>query len=269
MLDRLSSAPYPGVQLDTRRPARGQINSSQEVTRRSAKFQTSIWTYEYIQSLSSEYKEVMYKEQCLMLREKVRMMFKKMESEIHQLEFIDVLQRLGVAYQFPSEIRNILDNIYNTQTSKLKNNLYATSLKFRLLTQHGYTISTDVFVCFQDKRGNFEKCHSLYVEGMLALYESSFHSFEDEIILNEAIKFTSKCLKEYMLKDNRDAYISNLINHTLELPLHWRIPRWETQWFINVYESKQNMNPILLQFAKMDFNVVQSIYQEDLKQSSR
>lgn len=85
--------------------------------------------------------EVTYKEQNLMLIEKVRMMFKKMESEIDQLEFIDILQRLGVSYQFTNEIKNMLDNI-NTQTSKLKNNLYATSLKFRLLRQHGYNIST-------------------------------------------------------------------------------------------------------------------------------
>ncbi|CAK8534656.1 unnamed protein product [Lathyrus sativus] len=122
--------------------------SSLEVPRRSAKFQTSIWTYDYIQSLSSEYNEVMYKEQRLMLREKVRMMFMKMENEIDQLELIDVLQRLGVAYQFTNEIKNRLDNIYGTQTSKLENNLYATSLKFRLLRQHGYNISTDVFACF-------------------------------------------------------------------------------------------------------------------------
>lgn len=76
-----------------------------------------------------------------MLREKVRMMFKKMESEIDQLEFIDVLQRLGVDYHFNNEIKNMLDNVYNTQTSNLKNSLYATSLKFRLLRQHGYNIS--------------------------------------------------------------------------------------------------------------------------------
>ncbi|CAK8534657.1 unnamed protein product [Lathyrus sativus] len=104
---------------------------------------------------------------------------------------------------------------------------------------------------------------------MLALYESSFHSFEDETILDEAINFTTKYLKEYDLNDNRDTYISHLINHALELPLHWRIPRWESQWFINVYERKQKMDPVLLQFAKMDFNIVQSFYQEELKQASR
>jgi (-)-alpha-terpineol synthase len=86
--------------------------------------------------------EVKHTKEFLMLKEKVRMMFNKMENELDQLEFIDVLQRLGVAYQFNNEIKNILDNIYSSQTSKLKNNLYATSLKFRLLRQHGYNIST-------------------------------------------------------------------------------------------------------------------------------
>jgi hypothetical protein len=101
------------------------------------------------------------------------------------------------------------------------------------------------------------------------LYESSFHSFEDETILDEARDFTSKCLKEYNLNQNRSTYISFLINHALELPLHWRIPRWEAEWFIKVCERKLNMNPVLLQFAKMDFNIVQSIYQEELKLASR
>lgn len=83
-----------------------------------------------------------YAKKLRVLREEVRMMFNKIENEIDQLEFIDVLQRLGVDYHFTNEIKNILDNIYNTQTFKLKKNLHATTLHFRLLRQHGYDIST-------------------------------------------------------------------------------------------------------------------------------
>jgi hypothetical protein len=57
-----------------------------------------------------------YVENRRVLMEEVRMMFWKMENEVDQLEFINVLQRLGVAYHFTNEIRNILDNIYNTRT---------------------------------------------------------------------------------------------------------------------------------------------------------
>lgn len=87
--------------------------------------------------------EEMYAEKYRVLKEKVKMIICKIENEVDQLEFIDVLQRLGVDYHFNNEIRNMLDNIYKTETSNLKNNnLYATALKFRLLRQHGYDVST-------------------------------------------------------------------------------------------------------------------------------
>lgn len=86
--------------------------------------------------------EESYKEQSRVLREEVRMMLCKVENHLDQLELIDVLQRLGVAYHFNNEIMNILDNIYNMGTFKRKKNLHATALEFRLLRQHGYNIST-------------------------------------------------------------------------------------------------------------------------------
>ena len=128
-------------------------------------------------------------------------------------------------------------------------------------------VVADVFVSFQDETGDFEKCQS-DVEGMLSLYEASFHSLEDETILDKARVFTSKTLKEY-LKHNEGNYLSLLIDHALELPLHWKIPRWEAQWFIHAYERSQNMSPTLLQLAKLDFNIVQTIYQEEIKCTSR
>jgi len=84
----------------------------------------------------------MHTKQYSILKEKVRMILNKTENELDQLEFIDVLQRLGVAYHYNNEIRDILDNIYIKQTFKLKKNLHATALEFRLLRQHGYDIST-------------------------------------------------------------------------------------------------------------------------------
>ncbi|KAI5397337.1 hypothetical protein KIW84_063231 [Lathyrus oleraceus] len=215
--------------------------------------------------------EESYAEKCRVLREEVRMMFNKIENEVDQLEFIDVIQRLGVAYHFSNEIRNILDIIYNNQTSKLEKNLHATALKFRLLRQHHYDISTDVFDSFQDELSGFKKDQILDVEGVegiLSMYEASFHSFEDETILDEARDFTSKFLKDF-LNQNGDSHLSLQISHALELPLHWRVPRWEASCFINIYEKQQNKNDVLLHFAKLDFNILQSVYQEELKYTSR
>jgi len=71
------------------------------------------------------------------------------------------------------------------------------------------------------------------------------------------------------LDKNGDKNISLQISHALEHPLHWGIPRWEARWFIDIYERQENKNHVLLEFAQLDFNILQSLYQEDLKYTSR
>ena len=85
-----------------------------------------------------------------MLKEQVRMMLHKVVDPIEQLELIDIWQRLGISYHFEGEIKRILEGLYNNidhgsdiDTWKTKN-LYATSLKFRLLRQHGYIVSQGI-----------------------------------------------------------------------------------------------------------------------------
>lgn len=132
------------------------------------------------------------------------------------------------------------------------------------------SLCADVFVGFQDEIRDLKKdISAVDVEGMLSMYEASFHSFEDETILDEARDFTTKFLKNYLNQNGDNDIMSLQISHALELPLHWRIPRWETQWFINTYERQPKKNIDLLHFAKLDYNIVQNIYQEELKYTSR
>ena len=72
------------------------------------------------------------------------MMLHKVVDPLEQLELIDNLQRLGLSHHFEGEMKRILEGLYNNDQSGdmwRKENLYATSLKFRLLRQHGYNIS--------------------------------------------------------------------------------------------------------------------------------
>ncbi|KAH7533008.1 hypothetical protein FEM48_Zijuj04G0084100 [Ziziphus jujuba var. spinosa] len=193
-----------GTSLGSIRIMANTKNSGESnIARRSANYQTPIWHFDYVQSLRSDFVGEPYARRINKLKENVRVMLEKEVDPIAQLEQIDVLQRLGLAYHFEDEVENILKRVYhkNFSNGTWKNNLYATALAFRLLRQHGYSVPQ--------------------------------------------------------------------VNHALELPLHWRMLRLETRWFIDVYEKRQDMNRSLLELAELDFNLVQSTHQEDLKYASR
>jgi (-)-alpha-terpineol synthase len=126
----------------------------------------------------------------------------------------------------------------------------------------------EVFNNFKDERGDFKACLCEDMKGMLSLYEASFLSIEGENILDEARVFSTKHLEEYV-KKNKDKNSYAIVSHALELPLRWRMLRLEARWFIDIYRRREDMNPILLELAELDFNIVQATHQEDLKQVSR
>ncbi|KAJ9177739.1 hypothetical protein P3X46_012923 [Hevea brasiliensis] len=205
------------------------------------------------------------------LKEEVRVMLKQAVNPLDQLQLIDTLQRLGLAYHFEDEIKRILMSIYTHNSydnTRMREDLYATALEFRLLRQHGYKIPQEIFNSFRDEEGNFKMYLCEDREAMLSLYEASFLSEEGESILQYARDFTTTSLKKYV-EQSKDQNLSMLISHALELPFHWRMLRLETRWFIYVYERKQDMNPLLLELAKLDFNSVQATHQDDLKYMSR
>ncbi|KAI3445260.1 hypothetical protein Pfo_001925 [Paulownia fortunei] len=66
-----------------------------------------------------------------------------------------------------------------------------------------------------------------------------------------------------------DEDLSLLVRNALELPLHWRIQRPNARWFIDAYGRRPDMNSVVLELAKLDFNIVQAKHQEELKHVSR
>ncbi|XP_022971751.1 terpene synthase 10-like [Cucurbita maxima] len=245
--------------------------SNQNITRRSGNYKPPIWKYEYIQALNSEFKEELYVERFNELKEKIGVLMNQIKDDpLKRLKLIDTLQRLGISYHFENEIKDVLKRIYEKRfksDDSEKNNLYAISLEFRLLRQHGFDVSQDVFNNFEETK-NFSTGLYQDLNGMVSLYEASFLCKEGENILEAAKHFTINYLEKYT-RSCKDEYEASIIRHALELPLHWRISRLEARWFIDIYQRKVDMNPILLEIAKLDFNRVQSIHQEDLKYASR
>nr|QYL01202.1 terpene synthase 12 [Stevia rebaudiana] len=255
------------------------VNSSQPksivveplVRRRSANYQSSVWSYEHVQSLSIKYSGKDYAARADRLKEVVKTMIQKssvVEYPLSSLKLVDDLKRLGIAYHFKEEIRDILEMLfYQTRDKWYTMDLNLRSLGFRLLRQHGYLVPQDIFGNFKERIENLNPCQHEDMIAILNLYEASYHSFEDERILDEARDLTKKYLKENL--DGINGSIASLVSHALEVPLHWRVPRVEARWFIEVYEKRSDANPTLIELAKLDFNMVQAIHVKDLKHASR
>ncbi|MCL7024582.1 hypothetical protein MKW94_025893 [Papaver nudicaule] len=263
-------------------------NTDPLLARRSANYHPNIWDYEFLESLTSDYKSEIYTKRAEKLKENGRGMFDGASGLPSSLKLIDTIQRLGLDYHFHNEIKSALDKIYSNgkDYQVFPNDMSMEAIKFRLFRQHGYQISQGTLsICLDDT--NFDKCFKSFVEeinqkegknkdfeGLLSLYEASFYACEGEEILNEARQVTSKHLKN-CLKGRNDSrssmptFLEEEISHSLELPLLWRVPRMEVRQYINIYEIKQDMHPSLLEFAKLDYNMVQATYHEELKYVSR
>nr|H6WZF2.1 RecName: Full=Terpineol synthase, chloroplastic; AltName: Full=1,8-cineol synthase, chloroplastic; AltName: Full=Beta-myrcene synthase; AltName: Full=Limonene synthase; AltName: Full=Sabinene synthase; Flags: Precursor [Nicotiana alata]AFB82540.1 plastid monoterpene synthase [Nicotiana alata] len=234
-------------------------SSDQNLTRRSGNYQPTMWDFEYIQSIHNDYAGDKYMKRFNELKEEMKkMIMAEGSQELEKLELIDNLQRLGVSYHFKHEIMQILSSI--KQHSTPADSLYATALKFRLLREHGFHISQEIF-------DGLSETHTKDTKGMLYLYEASFLATEGESELEQA--WTEKHLREYLKNKNIDQNVAKLVHRALELPLHWRMLRLEARWFISFYKKRQDMIPLLLELAILDFNIVQAAHIQDLKYVAR
>ncbi|XP_077250020.1 alpha-terpineol synthase, chloroplastic-like [Tasmannia lanceolata] len=239
------------------------------INRRSANYSKSVGDYDFIQSLKSDYTVHMYERQIEKMKEDVRRLLKRVDQPLAQLKLIDTLQRLGVGYHFKNEFKEALGNISTDESSmRMEGDLYATALRFGLLRQHGFEVSPDVFNGFMDEKGNLVASLCEDIEGMLSLYEASYLGFEGEIVLDEAKAFTIRYLKDFKEK-KLDQDLKRRVEHALELPFHWRMPRLQARWYIETYVGEKDMNPFLFQFAKLDYNMGQATYQTNIKAVSR
>ncbi|XP_043723571.1 terpene synthase 10-like [Telopea speciosissima] len=251
--------------------ANASIQSQAEdiINKPSVVYQPTIWDYDFVESLRSGYVEDTFRSRAKEITEDVRVMLNKEVEPLAQLKLIDVLQRLGLGHFFDKEIDRTLQAIYNdSNTDKwIKDDLYATALHFRLLRQNGYLLSQDVFSGFLDEKGKFQESLCDDTMGMLSLYEASYLGAEGESILDDARDFTKRHLED--IKDYKDSNLETQVKHSLEVPLHWRMLRPETRWYIDAYQGQEDMNPIILELAKLDFNMVQAVHQRDLRHASR
>ncbi|KAF7005540.1 hypothetical protein CFC21_020657 [Triticum aestivum] len=175
-----------------------------------------------------------------------------------KLELIHTLQRIGIDYHYGKEIDELLCDIYDGNIELL--DLRTASLQFYLLRKHGYRVSSDVFSKFIDKNGNIE---STDATSLLGLYNAAYLRTHGEKILDVAIISTKKILKSIV--NHLDPTIAEEVRHSLETPLFRGTHRVETKRYISAYEKNSTRNETIIEFAKLDYNLVQGLYCDELK----
>lgn len=104
---------------------------------------------------------------------------------------------------------------------------------------------------------------------MLSLYEAAYLRVHGEDILEEALAFTTTHLQSIA---SSDSHLSSrhvaLVKRALKQPLRKGLSRLEARHYISIYEEDVSHDKTLLMFAKMDFNILQKLHQQELRRIS-
>ncbi|XP_016504543.2 sesquiterpene synthase 15-like [Nicotiana tabacum] len=237
-----------------------------EVKRRCDNHHPTVWGDHFLAyahlSGANEWEEKEHE----VLKEEVRKMLEMASSKsLQNLDLINAIQCLGVAYHFEHEILKSLAyicNCYEELNGEAdETDLHLVALRFRLLRQHGYYVSSDVFRKFTDDQGNYNKALVSDVQGLLSLFEAAQFRVHGEEILDEADNFTTTHLK-LMLPTLRNSLAMQVTN-ALKYPINYTITTVATRKYISFYQE-DNCDETLLNFAKLDFNILQKMHKREL-----
>ncbi|XP_012827395.1 PREDICTED: LOW QUALITY PROTEIN: germacrene-D synthase-like [Erythranthe guttata] len=246
--------------------------------RRSVTYHPSVWGNHFLRYTSHVITEISVpeKEELERQKETVRNLLTAAQMEddslVHKLQLIDAIQRLGVAYHFEDEIEKSLRRMYDGGEDNINNNdLHFVALRFRLLRQQGHHVPCDVFNKFIDEEGDFkESITANNVQGVLSLYEAAHLAIDGEDILDKAISFCTSFLESYLVdQKNNNIYLAKQVSEALDNPIHKSVIRLGARKFISIYQENESHDKTLLNFAKLDFNIVQKIHQKELGDLTR
>ncbi|GMH05859.1 hypothetical protein Nepgr_007699 [Nepenthes gracilis] len=173
-------------------------NIKPEVTRPTANFPKNVWGDRFLSYIHDANEVIDIQKQHIKdLEDEVQKeLLATLSQPLEQLILIDTLERLGIAYHYEKEIEEVIKEIYDTYHDFYGEiDLYHTSLLFRLLRQHDFFISSDMFKKYKDENGYFSEAINEDVKGMLGLYEASHLRLHGENILDEALTFTTAQLR--------------------------------------------------------------------------
>ncbi|KAK6141808.1 hypothetical protein DH2020_024446 [Rehmannia glutinosa] len=187
-------------------------------------------------------------------------------TRVEKLKLIDTIQRLGIGYYLEDDINAILE-AESTNVLSTEEDLFTTSLRFRLLRHNGFQITSDIFLKFMDKNGKFKESLVEDTLGLVSLYEASYMGAHGEEILKEAMEFTKAHLQRSL--PQLPPRLHGQVAQALDLPRHLRMARLEARRYIEQYATHSDHDPALLELATLDYNKVQAQHQVELAEITR
>ena len=124
-----------------------------------------------------------------------------------------------------------------------------------------------VFKELRGRDGQFKEFLTRDVEALLSLYEAAHLRVRGEDVLDELVTFTTAQL-ESALPDLGDA-LAGKVRHALNQPIRTGLTRVEARSYISLFEPKGHDETLLLDFAKLDFNLLQKLHQKELSEITR
>ncbi|EXC44901.1 (-)-germacrene D synthase [Morus notabilis] len=259
------SAPVSAIHGST------EIKATPKTVGRSSDFHPSIWRDHFlIYTSESPAIDVNMEQNVGKMKDEVKRMFDvAAPNPSETLQLIDAIQRLGFAYHFENEITEKLKEINKITLEEFNDDPHIISLWFRLLRQEGYNVSCGIFHKFTNKEGKFDNTLVNNVEGMLSLYEAAHLMANGEPILEEALAFTTTHLKSSTTSSQLSPFLAAQVKHALKQPIRKGLLRVEARHYISIYEENPSHSEVLLNFAKLDFNILQKLHQKELSAITR
>ncbi|XP_042402536.1 beta-eudesmol synthase-like [Zingiber officinale] len=243
------------------------VGDDEVIVRKSTQYHPSVWGDFFIRSSFHSQTQESFQRMINKVEElkmKVKTMLKDTSDILQLMNLIDSIQLLRLDYHFEDEIDGALRLIFEVDDNNY--GLYETSLRFRLLRQHGYNVSADTFNKFKDNNGSFLSTLNGDAKGLLSLYNASYLATHGETVLDEANYFSKSQLLSLFCELEQP--LKTQVSLFLEVPLCRRITSLLARIYMPIYQKDETRDEVILELAKLDFNILQSLYQEELKKVS-
>ncbi len=121
----------------------------------------------------------------------------------------------------------------------------------------------DVFDKFKDSTGCFRESLSTDARGLLSLYNAAHLAMPGEAALDDAIAFSRRSLQS--LQGALRSPMAKQVSRALDIPLPRAPKLLETMHYITEYEQEAAHDGMVLELARLDFELVRSLYLKELK----